>query len=114
MDSLWEKADTVMGYNIGRMEDMKDTGKMIRHVVKENFSILKVILIRVNGFMTSCMDKELIFLMMVQNTKVNGQIILRMAMAKKLLLIYQFILVNSLMGKRMEKDIKYLQIKLNI
>ena len=104
----------VTGYNIGRMEGTKDIGKMIRRAAKENFNILKVTSIVENGLMTSYMGKELIFLMMVQNLKDNGQIIIRMDMVKKLHQITRFIQANSLMERSMEKAIKYLQTKQNI
>ena len=107
MGSLTEKADMVMGYNIGEMGDMRDTGKTIRRAAKESFSMLKVTSIVGNGFMTSCMGKEFIFLVMVPHTKVNGQIIIRMATVKRLQLMVHTIQANSVMERNTEKATKY-------
>ena len=103
-----------MVYNIGEMAGMRDIGRMIRRADTENFNMLKVIYIVGNGFMISCMAKEFIFLMITPSTKVNGQIIIKMATGKKPRPTAPSIRVSSLMVKNMEKVTKYLQITLSI
>lgn len=53
----------VKEYKLGQMElDMKATGKIIKHMEKENFGMLMEIFFRENGKMIKPMVKELIFM----------------------------------------------------
>jgi hypothetical protein len=52
-----------MEHKLGLMEqDMKVSGKVIEHAVKENFGILMEIYTMVNGRMIKLMDKEPTFM----------------------------------------------------
>ena len=83
-------ADMAMEFKFGQMErSMKDTGKIIRHMVKESFGMLMEMYLMEDGKMIKLMDLEYIHTLTALNMKVTGRMIYNM---EKVLRLGQMVL----------------------
>ena len=79
--------ELVMGqvFKNGQMElDMRDNGKIIKHMDLENSGMLMVTSLKVSGRMTRQMERGLIPILMVQSMKETGKMIFKMDLEQKL------------------------------
>ena len=82
---------------------MKDTGRIIKHVDKDNKSTLTVIFILAYGMMTKLMGKEDIFILTEPNTMDNGSKINNKVTESKNGSMVQNIQENTLTARKTEK-----------